>query len=223
MSISKQDKINQLKHEINILESETERLSSLEQAVKIVLNSGYGSLGANQFRWYDETIAEGITTTGQVAIKYITKKINEYVAKEIGIPGYDATVSSDTDSLVSNTVLNTSIGDITIGDLYDRYTNENTELNQNKKDSVRKLIQPIKSLSYNSNLNKLEYNDVKYIMKHKVKKRMFRIKSKDNYVDVTEDHSVIINRNDKVMSIKPIDIIKGDKIIEIIGVQLSGC
>jgi intein/homing endonuclease len=60
-------------------------------------------------------------------------------------------------------------------------------------------------------------------MKHKVKKRMFRIKSKDNYVDVTEDHSVIINRNDKVMSIKPIDIIKGDKIIEIIGVQLSGC
>ena len=127
--------------------------------------------------------------------------------------------------MVSNTVLNTSIGDISIGDLYDRYTNENTELNQNKKDSVRKLIQPIKSLSYNSNLNKLEYNDVKYIMKHKVKKRMFRIKSCDNYVDVTEDHSVIINRNGNIMSIKPIDIIKGDKIIEIVGlgVQLSCC
>ena len=217
MSLYKQDKINQLKNEISELEKETERLSAVEQSVKIVLNGGYGALGANQFRWYDETIAEGITTTGQVAIKYITKKINEYVAKEIGIPGYDATVSSDTDSLVSNTVLNTSIGDITIGDLYDRYTNENTELNQNKKDSVRKLIQPIKSLSYNSNLNKLEYNDVKYIMKHKVKKRMFRIKSCDNYVDVTEDHSVIINRNGNIMSIKPIDIIKGDKIIEIVG------
>ena len=53
-------------------------------------------------------------------------------------------------------------------------------------------------------------------MKHKVKKRMFRIKSCDNYVDVTEDHSVIINRNGNIMSIKPIDIIKGDKIIEII-------
>jgi len=119
---------------------------------------------------------------------------------------------------LANTILNTSIGDISIGDLYDRYTNENTELNQNKKDSVRKLIQPIKSLSYNSNLNKLEYNDVTYIMKHKVKKRMFRIKSCDNYVDVTEDHSVIINRNGNIMSIKPIDIIKGDKIIEIVGV-----
>ena len=217
MSLSKQDKINQLKNEIEILESETERLSSLEQAVKIVLNSGYGSLGANQFRWYDETIAEGITTTGQVAIKYITKKINEYVAKEIGKPGYDACVASDTDSMVFNTILKTSIGDISIGDLYDRYTNENTELCQHKKDSVRKLIQPIKSASYDNDTNSLVYNDIKYIMKHKVKKRMFRIKSKDNYVDVTEDHSVIINRNGNVMSIKPVDIIKGDKIIEIVG------
>ena len=214
MSISKQDKINQLKNEINILESETERLSSLEQAVKIVLNSGYGSLGANQFRWYDETIAEGITTTGQVAIKYITKKINEYVAKEIGIPGYDATVSSDTDSTLANTILNTSIGDISIGDLYDQYTDETLELKTNK-DSVRTLTKLIKSASFDG--DKVVYNDIKYIMKHKVKKRMFRIKSKDNYVDVTEDHSVIINRNDKVMSIKPIDIIKGDKIIEIVG------
>ena len=220
MSISKQDKINQLKNEINILESETERLSSLEQAVKIVLNSGYGSLGANQFRWYDETIAEGITTTGQVAIKYITKKINEYVAKEIGIPGYDATVSSDTDSMVFNTILKTSIGDISIGDLYDQYTDETLELKTNK-DSVRTLTKLIKSASFDG--DKVVYNDIKYIMKHKVKKRMFRIKSKDNYVDVTEDHSVIINRNGKVMSIKPIDIIKDDKIIEIIGVQLNGC
>ena len=122
--------------------------------------------------------------------------------------------------MVSNTVLNTSIGDISIGDLYDQYTDETLELKTNK-DSVRTLTKLIKSASFDG--DKVVYNDIKYIMKHKVKKRMFRIKSKDNYVDVTEDHSVIINRNGKVMSIKPIDIIKGDKIIEIIGVQLNGC
>ena len=130
-------------------------------------------------------------------------------------------MASDTDSIFGSTNLNTSIGNITIGDLYDIYTNENTELCQHKKDSVRKLIQPIKSASYDNDTNSLVYNDIKYIMKHNVKKRMFRIKSKDNYVDVTEDHSVIINRNGNVMSIKPVDIIKGDKIIEIIG--LGGC
>ena len=121
---------------------------------------------------------------------------------------------------MANTILNTSIGDISIGDLYDQYTDETLELKTNK-DSVRTLTKLIKSASFDG--DKVVYNDIKYIMKHKVKKRMFRIKSKDNYVDVTEDHSVIINRNDKVMSIKPIDIIKGDKIIEIIGVQLNGC
>ena len=122
--------------------------------------------------------------------------------------------------MVFNTILKTSIGDISIGDLYDQYTDETLELKTNK-DSVRTLTKLIKSASFDG--DKVVYNDIKYIMKHKVKKRMFRIKSKDNYVDVTEDHSVIINRNDKVMSIKPIDIIKGDKIIEIIGVQLNGC
>jgi len=118
---------------------------------------------------------------------------------------------------LANTILKTSIGDISIGDLYDKYTSDLTEQNQHKKDSVRKLIQPIKSLSYDDETNNIVYNDIKYIMKHKVKKRMFRIKSCDNYVDVTEDHSVIINRNGNIMSIKPIDIIKGDKIIEIVG------
>ena len=122
--------------------------------------------------------------------------------------------------MVFNTILKTSIGDISIGDLYDQYTDETLELKTNK-DSVRTLTKLIKSASFDG--DKVVYNDIKYIMKHKVKKRMFRIKSKDNYVDVTEDHSVIINRNGKVMSIKPIDIIKGDKIIEIIGVQLNGC
>ena len=120
-----------------------------------------------------------------------------------------------------DTNLITDLGNISIGDLYDQYTTQLTELKQNadiKKDSVRKLIQPVKSLSYDSETNSLVYNDITYIMKHKVKKKMYRIKSNDsdNYVDVTEDHSVIIKRGDDTLSVKPVDIIKGDKLIEVI-------
>ena len=130
-------------------------------------------------------------------------------------------MASDTDSCVHNTKLITDLGDITIGDLYDQYTTKLTELKQNvdnKKDSVRKLIQPVKSLSYDSDANELVYNNITYIMKHKVNKRMYRIKSNDsdNYVDVTEDHSVIIKRGNNTLSVKPVDIIKGDQIIEVI-------
>jgi len=52
-------------------------------------------------------------------------------------------------------------------------------------------------------------------MAHKVKKRMFKIKHKDSEVIVTEDHSVIIKRDNKFLDIKPKDILKGDKIIKI--------
>lgn len=90
--------IEALKLEIKELEEKVERFSSMEQAVKIVLNSGYGAIGAPQFRWYDETIAEGITTTGQIAIRYISKKINEFINKESNTVNVDYILSSDTDS-----------------------------------------------------------------------------------------------------------------------------
>ena len=91
--------ITQLQQSIKDLDEECERYSAMEQAVKIVLNGGYGALGAAAFRWYDETIAEGITATGRVGIQYITKKINEFVNEKAGTDGIDYVVSSDTDSV----------------------------------------------------------------------------------------------------------------------------
>lgn len=88
-----------LKKEISELKEEVERLSAQEQAVKIVLNGGYGATGNVNFRYFDPTIAEGITATGQVAIRYITNKVNEHLNKEIGTVGVDYVVSSDTDSI----------------------------------------------------------------------------------------------------------------------------
>ncbi len=90
--------IEDLKLQIKDLEDEVERLSASEQAIKIVLNGGYGAIGSAAFRWYDETIAEGITSTGQVAIRYITNKINEFINIHSGTTGVDYVVSSDTDS-----------------------------------------------------------------------------------------------------------------------------
>ena len=84
---SKLDKINRLKSEIIEMKNDIERLSSVEQGVKVVLNGGYGAQGNVNFRYFDPTIAEGITATGQVAIRYITNKINEHLNKEVGTEG----------------------------------------------------------------------------------------------------------------------------------------
>lgn len=181
----------------------------------ILLNKkGYGALGAAAFRWYDETIAEGITATGRVGIQYITKKINEFVNEKADTEGIDYVVSSDTDSIFGDSILTTDIGDITIGDLYDQYTDESLELNQRGKDSVRKLNKPIKSASFDG--EKVVFNNINYIMKHKVKKRMYRVKVKGDYVDITEDHSIMIIRDNIMQSVKPADILKTDKFVKII-------
>jgi len=61
--------------------------------------------------------------------------------------------------------------------------------------------------------NELEYKPITYIMKHKVKKKMFRIAFQNKEVFVTEDHSIMIKREDKIISVSPNEIQKGDKII----------
>lgn len=208
--------MNDLKKEIAFLEDEVERFSSMEQAVKIVLNGGYGAQANHHFRWFDETIAEGITSTGQIVIKYITKKINEFLNEICGTEGIDRIVSSDTDSCIESTVLNTDIGDITIGDLYKLYTNESLELKTNK-DSVRTLIQEIKSKSFDS--KNVIFNRINYIMKHSVNKRMYEIKTGNDSVTVTEDHGVMIFRNDNMISIRPSDILNNDKLIYCHGIS----
>ena len=51
---------------------------------KISLNSAYGAIGNQYFRYYDLAIAEGITTAGQLSIRWIEKKINQYLNKLLG-------------------------------------------------------------------------------------------------------------------------------------------
>ena len=57
------------------------RYNNIQMARKISLNSAYGAIGNQYFRYYDLAIAEGITTAGQLSIRWIEKKINQYLNK----------------------------------------------------------------------------------------------------------------------------------------------
>mgnify|MGYP000662678712 CR=1 FL=1 len=50
-------------------------------------------------------------------------------------------------------------------------------------------------------------------MKHKVKKRFFKIKVNDKFVIITEDHSIVVERNGELISVKPSEIKGGDAMI----------
>ena len=74
------------------------RYNNIQMARKISLNSAYGAIGNQYFRYYDLAIAEGITKAGQLSIRWIEKKINQYLNKLLSTDA-DYVIASDTDSI----------------------------------------------------------------------------------------------------------------------------
>lgn len=73
-----------------------------QMAAKIAMNSLYGCLGTPYFRLFDIRIAEGITQTGQLIIRWAEKAINEYLNKILDTKDQDYVIAIDTDSLYVN-------------------------------------------------------------------------------------------------------------------------
>ena len=82
------------------LEYDVSKYSNIEQARKEQLNSCYGSLGNNYSRWYDIRLAEAITKSGQLVIRWLGKAINEYLNEILKTESVDYVIAIDTDSLV---------------------------------------------------------------------------------------------------------------------------
>ena len=76
--------------------------SNFQQVRKICLNSLYGALGNNYFRYYKLANAEAVTSTGQVTIRWIERKLNEYLNKSLQTDSVDYVIASDTDSIYLN-------------------------------------------------------------------------------------------------------------------------
>lgn len=81
------------------LTKEIARLNNMQMAKKIQLNSAYGALANQYFRWFDPKHAEAITKSGQFSIRYIEARINEYLNKLLKTKGHDYVIASDTDSI----------------------------------------------------------------------------------------------------------------------------
>ena len=84
------------------LEKEIARCNNIQMARKIQLNSAYGSVGNQYFRYYKLENAEAITLSGQVAIRWIENKLNQYLNKILKTQNVDYVIASDTDSVYLN-------------------------------------------------------------------------------------------------------------------------
>ena len=96
-ALPKSDKV-----ELYKLERDISRLDNQQIAVKILLNSLYGALGNAYFRYFDIRVAEAVTLSGQVAIRWAEKAVNKYLNDTLKSNNVDYVIAIDTDSLYVN-------------------------------------------------------------------------------------------------------------------------
>jgi DNA polymerase elongation subunit (family B) len=80
------------------IEKRIARFDNLQLAKKVSLNSAYGALGSQYFRFYDLRMALGVTTAGQLSIRWIEGKVNAWMNKILS-SDKDYIIASDTDSI----------------------------------------------------------------------------------------------------------------------------
>ena len=84
------------------LKRDISKFNNIQMARKIQLNSAYGAIGNQYFRYYNLANAEAITLSGQVSIRWIEQRMNEYLNKLLKTEEEDYVIASDTDSIYLN-------------------------------------------------------------------------------------------------------------------------
>ena len=102
VSQDKEQNTDASKHEMYVFDKQINTLNNRQMAIKILMNSLYGAMANNYFRYYDQRIAESITMSGQLTIRWAEKIINKYLNKILKTNNVDYIIAIDTDSLYVN-------------------------------------------------------------------------------------------------------------------------
>ena len=129
---------------------------------------------------------------------------------------WTAVVYGDTDSCDSLSRVYINDEEDTIENWYKKLYNKNN-LVQNEPDKETLITNNVSTLTYDEKTDKIVSRSVKYIMRHKVSKAKWKLKTKSGKeVIVTGDHSLMVIRDNKLISVKAKDVnIKTDKILSI--------
>jgi DNA polymerase elongation subunit (family B) len=80
-------------------ENDISKYHNFQLVRKIQLNSAYGAIGNQYFRYYSTELAEAITLSGQLSIQWIGQELNKYINKTVKTENIDYVIASDTDSV----------------------------------------------------------------------------------------------------------------------------
>lgn len=148
-----------------------------QNAIKVFMNTFYGETGSQDSPFYIVTMSGGITKMGRKNLKLVKSYVEEQGFKVY----YGDSVTAETPVLVR---LNGKIKNLTISDLYDFFTEKNHSTRCVKKTYVE--TQNLESWTESG------WTKVHKIMRHATTKKIYGILTRAGYVEVTEDHSLIL-------------------------------
>jgi len=142
------------------LKNDISKNYNIQLSRKIALNSAYGAIGNQYFRYYDVRHAEGITMAGQLTIRWIERDVNSYLNTLLKTKDEAYVVASDTDSIY-----------IKLGNMVDKIFKDKTD---NKKivkildKFCNEKLQPFIDSSFAKLAKYVSAYDQKMIMKREV-------------------------------------------------------
>jgi len=200
------------------------KLDLKQNAIKILINSIYGAFGNKWFYFYNPDIAQSITLQGQDLIKFSIKAVNHYflerwhldteLHEQLGISQYtinkvdsEAAIYTDTDSVASDTIINSGkYGNITIEDWYILNQENGSAGDTLSGHESVKVCESDSILNWTSDLG-LHQSNVTRIIRHRVSKERWQLTtSTGKKVIVTGDHSLVVFRDGKQIEVKAREI-----------------
>jgi len=171
----------------------------------------YGALGNAGSRFFDARVAQSTTLSGRCIVKHMQSKINEIIAGDYNHLGISC-IYGDTDSVDASSIINTSVGQRTIEDLF-----LNGNLFWNEGDKEYSVNDQIKLIGYDHSLKTTDWKNYNYVYRHKVSKKKYQVSTTDGKsVIVTADHSImILTKDGQLVSKKPTELSIGDKVISL--------
>jgi DNA polymerase elongation subunit (family B) len=177
---------------------------------KILLNSLYGAIGNASSAWHDSRIAQSTTLTGRCIVRHMGSKINELIAGDYNHKGASVIYG---DSVTGDTIIRTDKGNVTIEQLF----NECLEHSTTRDGKEYGLWSLARVIGFNGHEMEPVLSGVEAVMRHKTRKKLYRITTDNGkQITVTEDHSLMVDRDGLLVEVKPNEIRDTDNIITLL-------
>lgn len=181
---------------------------------KISLNSLYGAILNSGCRFFDKRIGQSTTLTGRWITRHMAAETNRMLTGEYDHQGKTIVYG---DSVTGDSLLYLQDGSrIKIEDLYDQIDHKVIQDGGKEYAVPTEADGDVKVLGYDSYNDEDVAGEIHYVMRHKVKKKLYKITtSSGKEVTVTEDHSIIIDRDGYMTEVTPLDLQEGDLVITV--------